>query len=85
MKVANDQRPIEDLVARAVESAAGVRWAVDLVSPMASPLLAVLLTSGQNVVYVPGRMISAMAGVFGEGNTDAKDARVIAGHRPDAP
>jgi transposase len=45
---------------------------------MASVLLAVLLTSGQNVVYVPGRMVAGMAGVFGEGKTDAKDARIIA-------
>jgi transposase len=79
VKVANDQRQIEGLVARAGESAAEVRWAVDLVSPMASLLLAILLTSGQKVVYVPGRMVSGLAGALGgEGKTDAKDARVIA-------
>lgn len=79
VKVGNDQRQIEDLVARAGKSGIEVRWAVDLVSPMASLLLAVLLTSGQDVVYVPGRVVAGMAGVFGgEGKTDAKDARVIA-------
>lgn len=53
--------------------------AVDLVSPVASLLIAVLLTSGQNVVYVPGRAVHGMAGVFrGEGKTDAKDAVIIA-------
>ncbi len=79
VKVANDQREIEGLVARAGESGAEVRWAVDLVSPMASLLLAILLTSGQDVVYVPGRMVAALAGALGgEGKTDAKDARVIA-------
>lgn len=34
---------------------------------------------GHKVVYVPGRVVHGMAGVFrGEGKTDAKDARVIA-------
>ncbi len=79
VKVANGQQQIEDLIARAGKAGDEVRWAVDLVSPMASLLLAVLLTSGQNVVYVPGRVVSGMAGVFsGEGKTDAKDAQVIA-------
>ena len=54
VKVANEQRRIEELIARAAGSGGEVRWAVDLVSPMASLLLAVLLTSGQDVVYVPG-------------------------------
>jgi transposase len=78
VKVANGQEPVEKLIARAGRAGSEVRWAVDLVSPMASLLLAVLLTSGQNVVYVPGRMVAGMAGLFGEGKTDAKDARVIA-------
>jgi transposase len=79
VKVASEQQRIEDLIARAARSASEVRWAVDLVSPMASLLLAVLLTSGQHVVYVPGRMVASLAGALGgEGKTDAKDARVIA-------
>ncbi|WP_433155516.1 IS110 family transposase [Actinomadura nitritigenes] len=50
-----------------------------MVSPPAALLLAILLSSGQNVVYVPGRVVHGMAGVFrGEGKTDAKDARIIA-------
>jgi transposase len=78
-KVANGQRPIEDLIARAAGSGAEVRWAVDLVSPAAALLLAVLLSDGQKVAYVPGRVVHGMAGVFrGEGKTDAKDARIIA-------
>jgi transposase len=78
VRVANEQRRIE-LVARAGRSGGQVRWAVDLVSLMASLLLAVLLTSGEDVVYVPGRMVSGLAGALGgEGKTDAKDARVIA-------
>ena len=79
VKTANDQQRIEELIARAGRSGSAVRWAVDLVSPMASLLLAVLLTSGQDVVYVPGRMVARMAEALGgEGKTDAKDARVIA-------
>jgi transposase len=79
VKVANEQRPVEELIARAGRSGTQVRWAVDLISPMASLLLAVLLASGQDVVYVPGRMVAGMAEALGgEGKTDAKDARVIA-------
>lgn len=81
VKVANGQQQIEELVSRAAGSAGDgeVRWAVDLVSPVAALLIAVLLGSGQKVVYVPGRVVHGMTGVFrGEGKTDAKDARVIA-------
>jgi hypothetical protein len=81
VKVANGQQPIEELIVRAARSAGDgeVRWAVDLVSPAAALLLAVLLASGQKVVYVPGRVVHGMAQVFrGEGKTDAKDARIIA-------
>ena len=81
-KVANGQQPVEELIARAARSAGDgeVRWAVDLVSPAAALLLAILLASGQKVVYVPGRVVHGMAQVFrGEGKTGAKDARIIAG------
>ncbi|WP_433236425.1 IS110 family transposase [Actinomadura nitritigenes] len=81
VKVGNDQQPIEELLDRAATTAGDgeVRWAIDLVSPPAALLLAILLSSGQNVVYVPGRVVHGMAGVFrGEGKTDAKDARIIA-------
>lgn len=79
VKVANGQRQIEELIARATGSGAEARWPVDLVSPAAALLLAILLSSGQRVVYVPGRVVHGMSGVFGgEGKTDAKDARIIA-------
>jgi hypothetical protein len=77
VKVANDQRQVEELIGRGAGSAGGgeVRWAVDLFSPAAALLIAVLLTAGQRVVYVPGRVVHGMAQVFrGEGKTDAKDA-----------
>jgi hypothetical protein len=52
---------------------------VDLVSPAAALLLAVLLSAGQKVVYVPGRVVHGMAQVFrGEGKTNAKDTLAIA-------
>ncbi|MBE3016350.1 IS110 family transposase, partial [Microbispora sp. NEAU-D428] len=82
-KVTNGQQQIEELINRATKTATKtggqVRWAVDLVSPAAALLLTLLLTTGQKVVYVPGRVVNGMAGVFrGEGKTDAKDARIIA-------
>ena len=78
-KVANDQAAIEQLIAHAAKTAREVRWAVDLTSNAAAPLVAVLVTTGQRVVYVPGRVVNRMSGVFrGEAKSDAKDARVIA-------
>lgn len=60
-------------------TATEVRWAVDLTGSAAALLLAVLVAAGQQVAYVPGRMVNRMAGMFrGEGKTDAKDARLIA-------
>lgn len=54
----------------------GVRWAIDLTSPMALLLITVLLGAGQPVTYVPGRVVNTMThGFRGEGKTDAKDAR----------
>jgi transposase len=79
MRVLNDQQVIGELLDRAAKTGTHVRWAVDLTSAAASLLLAMLLTRGQRVVYVPGRTVNRMAGVFrGERKTDAKDARIIA-------
>jgi transposase len=78
-KVANDQAAIEQLVARAGQAAGEVRWAIDLTSNAAALLVAVLIATGQQVVYVPGRVVNRMTGVFrGEAKSDTKDARVIA-------
>jgi len=78
-KVANEQRAIEQLIARARKGAEQVRWAIDLTSPMALMLMTLLLGAGQSVVYVPGRVVNTMTSALrGEGKTDAKDARVIA-------
>ncbi|MEV0058023.1 IS110 family transposase [Saccharopolyspora shandongensis] len=78
-KVVNSQAAIEALIARAAKKAAEVVWAVDMTSGATGLLLALLLATGQPVVYVPGRLVNRMAGAFaGEGKTDAKDARTIA-------
>lgn len=78
-KVANDQVAIEQLVTRAAETGGEVRWVVDLSCSAAALLLAVLVASGQQVLYVPGRVVNRMSGAFrGEAKSDARDARVIA-------
>ena len=78
-RLANDQAAIEQLMTRAVKTASEVRWAIDLTSNAAALLVAALVATGQQVVYVPGRVVNRMTGVFrGEAKSDAKDARVIA-------
>ncbi|MFB9684546.1 IS110 family transposase [Amycolatopsis plumensis] len=79
-KVANGQAAIEQLIARTTAKATGgVVWAVDMTSGAASLLITLLLTTGQPVVYVPGRLVNRMSDAFaGEGKTDARDARTIA-------
>jgi transposase len=77
--VANDQAVIQALIAKASDTASEIRWAVDLTSAYAALLLALLVTAGQRVVYVPGAMVNRMSGAFaGEGKTDARDAKIIA-------
>ncbi|MGW9419771.1 IS110 family transposase, partial [Cellulosimicrobium funkei] len=76
-QVRNDQAAIETLIAKATDGEQ-VRWAVDLTNSYAALLLAVLGAAGQDVVYVPGRMVNTMTSTFGESKTDAKDALVIA-------
>lgn len=78
-KIANGQAAIEQLIARTRAKAAEVVWAVDMTSGAAGLLVALLLGTGQPVLYVPGRLVNRMAGAFaGEGKTDAKDAKTIA-------
>lgn len=81
-KVANTQADIEALIVRASQAADVVVWAVDMTAGVAALLLALLRGSaddGDELVYVPGRLVNRMAGAFaGEGKTDAKDARTIA-------
>lgn len=56
-----------------------VQWSIDMTSSCAALLIALLLAGGQDVVYIPGRMLSRIAAAYrGEGKTDAKDSRIIA-------
>ncbi len=78
-KVGNDQAAIEALLDRASAAAEDVRWAIDLTNSYAALLQVVLTAADQRVVYVPGRVVNRMSGVFrGEAKTDARDAKVIA-------
>lgn len=78
-RIANSQAAIEQLITRARETAAEVRWAVDLTSGAAGLLVVLLVATGRPVVYVTGQTVNRMAGAFGgEGKTDAKDAKIIA-------
>ena len=79
-KVANDESEILELLTAVREVAEEVTWAVDLTSAAAALLLAVLVAHGQDVLYVPGRAVNRMSGIYrgGEAKTDAKDAHVIA-------
>jgi transposase len=79
-KVVNDEAQILELLTAVREMADEVIWAVDLTSAAAALLLAVLVAHGQHVLYVPGRAVNRMSGIYkgGEAKTDAKDAHVIA-------
>jgi transposase len=78
-RLGNGQAEIEAVIARAGKAAGQVRWALDVTSGTAGPLLAVLRQAGAEMVHVPGRLVNRMAGAFaGEGKSDAKDASTIA-------
>src|SRR4051812_9845048 len=77
-QVSNDQTAIEKIIQKATRTAGRLRWAVDMTAAEAALLLALLVTADQPVVYVPGRTVNRMTGAFGEGKTDARDAKVIA-------
>jgi transposase len=84
-KIKNRQAAIEELITRTtIKAGAGadggeVVWALDMTSGSAALLVALLVSTGQPVRSVPGRLVNRMSGAFtGEGKTDAKDARTIA-------
>ncbi|WP_099886218.1 IS110 family RNA-guided transposase [Streptomyces smyrnaeus] len=56
-----------------------VTWAVDLNAGGAALWIALLVSHGQRLLYIPGRSVHHASGVYrGSGKTDAKDAFVIA-------
>ncbi|MFF7183624.1 IS110 family transposase [Streptomyces sp. NPDC008121] len=80
-RVANDEpellRLIDDVLALA--DGGQVTWAIDMTGGEPALLLALLLNHGQEVLYIPGRLVNrASDGYRGEGKTDARDAYVIA-------
>jgi hypothetical protein len=78
-KVVNGEDEILALMVAACEMADEVQWAVDICGRASTLRLALLIASGQSVVYVPGRTVNRMSGAYrGKGKTDAKDALVIA-------
>jgi transposase len=71
-----------EIIATVTEIADGheVVWATDLNSGGAALLISLLVDHGQQLLYIPGRIIHHAAATYrGEGKTDAKDARIIAG------
>lgn len=80
-RVENDENALLDLIATIAENAAGgeVCWATDLNSGGAALLIELLAAHGQQLLYIPGRIVHHAAATYrGDGKTDAKDARIIA-------
>lgn len=79
VKIANDEREINEVISRSRGLAEQLTWAVDIIGAPSALLLALLGQAGQRVQYASGRVVAAMSGAYvGEGKTDVKDAFVIA-------
>ncbi|MCX5233135.1 IS110 family transposase [Streptomyces sp. NBC_00233] len=80
-RVANDELELLELIGDVLALADGeqVTWAIDMTGGEPALLLALLINHGQEVLYIPGRLVNrASDGYRGEGKTDARDAYVIA-------
>lgn len=80
-RVANDEAALVHLIAAVSELSDSdpVVWATDLNSGGAALLIALLAERGEQLLYIPGRIVHHAAATYrGEGKTDAKDARIIA-------
>lgn len=80
-KIDNDETALLDLIAAVLEIADSdeVCWATDLSDGGAALLIALLTAHGQQLLYIPGRVVHHAAATYrGDGKTDAKDARIIA-------
>jgi hypothetical protein len=80
-RVANDEPELLKLIADVLALTDGdrVTWAIDMTGGEPALLLALLIAHGQEVLYLPGRLVNRAAdGYRGEGKTDARDAYVIA-------
>ncbi|MEV6175557.1 IS110 family transposase [Streptomyces sp. NPDC051954] len=80
-RVANDEPELLKLIGDVLDLAddGQVTWAIDMTGGEPALLLALLVNHGQEVLYIPGRLVNrASDGYRGEGKTDARDAYVIA-------
>ncbi|MET8332117.1 IS110 family transposase, partial [Streptomyces sp. NPDC005181] len=80
-RVANDEPELLKLIGDVLALADGYRvtWAIDMTGGEPALLLALLINHGQEVLYIPGRLVNRVSdGYRGEGKTDARDAYVIA-------
>ncbi|WP_442854052.1 IS110 family transposase [Arthrobacter sp. Leaf337] len=80
-KIPNDEPALLELIANVLKLAGGdeVLWATDLNHGGPALLIALLVAHGQNILYIPGRIVHHASRLYrGEGKTDAKDAAVIA-------
>jgi transposase len=78
-RVPNDEPELLALVSDVTALAGEVTWAIDLPDGGAALLIGLLLDAGQELLYIPGRVVNRASGSYrGEGKTDARDAAVIA-------
>ena len=78
-RVANDESELLGLLAQVAALGDEAVWAVDLADGPAALVIAILLGAGQDLIYIPGRVVNRAAGTYrGEGKTDVRDAAVIA-------
>lgn len=80
-RVANDEPELLQLLGDVLGLADGdqVTWAMDMTGGEPGLLIALLVNHGQELLYVPGRMVNRASDAYrGEGKTDARDALVIA-------
>jgi hypothetical protein len=80
-KIPNDEPALLELIGNVLKLAGGdeVIWATDLNHGGPALLIALLVAHGQNILYIPGRVVHHASRLYrGEGKTDAKDAAVIA-------
>ncbi|NUU33104.1 IS110 family transposase [Arthrobacter sp. C9C5] len=80
-RVPNDEPALLELIANVLKLGDGdeVIWATDLNHGGPALLIAILVAHGQNLLYIPGRIVHHASKLYrGEGKTDAKDAAVIA-------
>jgi transposase len=80
-RVDNDEQQLSDLLAAVLALADGdpVVWGTDLNAGGAALLIALLEAHGQQLLYIPGRIVHHASATYrGDGKTDAKDARIIA-------